>query len=119
MDETEKSFLARLSPETLTAIENDLVGEVFQDRDNAVAALNTQALCRAYGGKGIKCFIAPREDTRKGWKLVSVEEPPQEPEKLTVAGTKTGRISGKSPTHHEAKKESQAPDSADRDDPLV
>lgn len=115
-----REIFQRLAPETLTAIASDLHKQRFLSRDRACSALDTIEMCLHYGAplKG-KFVVFPSPDTKPGWYVLSTEEaaewaqPAQPPSEEEQGGQNELDLE---PT---AKQESQAPDSADRDDPLI
>lgn len=105
------TFLHRLTPETLTKIRDELVGQRFLDRDLACVALQVCNDCEFYGTLEHRPLVVfPSDDGRPGWKLLDL--PQEEPQEQPPSPPPEEDEPDPEPT---AKEESQAPDSADRD----
>ena len=106
------TFLHRLSPETLSRIRDELIGQRFIDRDLACAALQCCNDCRFYGTLEERPLVViPSENAKPGWVLVDAPQLEQESEgDVTKAEIDAD---------HEQSEGFAAPDSAERDNPLI
>lgn len=102
------TFLNRLTPETLAMIVTDLIDKRFLSRDEACAALEVCKSCAYYGDFEPRSLVVlPSDNSKPGW--IVVEQKP-EPHPSPDDGIR------EADSYIGSKQESQAPDSADRDD---